>query len=123
MHVVLNNGSLSWLAMWQHLFFGGLRQSVDLETEGVSPSFASVARALGCEGFRAERPAEVADALDAAFAADRPAVVEVRTDPTATPIHSYRRRLDEAMHYPRPGAVYRLPPWRRSPPSPSHDTE
>jgi acetolactate synthase-1/2/3 large subunit len=122
-HVVLNNGSLSWLAIWQRLFFDGLRQSVDLEDGPLGPSFAGVARALGCEGFLADRPAHVADALDAAFAAERPSVVEVRTDPDATPIHSYRRRLEEPKPYPRPGTAYQLPPWRLSPPSPRGDAD
>jgi acetolactate synthase I/II/III large subunit len=120
-NVVLNNGTLSWLAIWQRLFFDGLRESVDLEGEGVSPNFAVVAEGLGCEGIRVERPEDLADALDAAFAATRPIVVDVRTDPLATPVHSYRRRLAEGKSYPRPGTVYQLPPWRRSPASPPHD--
>src|SRR5262249_1215041 len=47
-HIVLNNGSLGWLAMWQRLYFDGLRQSVDLEGPSARPSFAGVARSLGC---------------------------------------------------------------------------
>jgi len=117
-NIVLNNGSLSWLAIWQRLFFDGLRQSVDLEGEAVSPNFADVARGLGCDGIRVERPDDVAAALEAAFAATRPVVVDVRTDPMATPVHSYRRRLAEGKSYPRPGTVYELPPWRRSPDGP-----
>ena len=42
-------------------------------------------------------------------------VLDVRIDPGATPIPSYRRRLDEGKTYPRPGTVYQLPQWRRSP--------
>jgi acetolactate synthase-1/2/3 large subunit len=118
-NIVLNNGSLGWLAMWQRLFFDGLRQSVDLEGEGGFPDFAAVARGLGCEGIRVERPDELGDALEAAFAATRPVVLDVKTEPLATPVHSYRRRLAEGKSYPRPGTVYQLPPWRRSPASPS----
>jgi len=114
-HIVLNNGSLGWLAMWQRMFFGGLRQSVDLETPPAA--FAEAARALGCAGFFADRPAAIGEALDAAFATGGPAVVEVRVDPAATPIHSYRRRLEQGGTHPRPGTVYQLPAWRRSPPS------
>lgn len=113
-NIVLNNGTLGWLAMWQRLFFDGLRQSVDLESEAGGPDFAMVAQGLGCDGIRVEQPAELGAALDAAFAATRPVVVDVRTDPMATPIHSYRRRLAEGKSYPRPGTVYQLPPWRRS---------
>ena len=114
-NVVLNNGTLAWLAIWQRLFFEGLRQSVDLEGEGGGPDFAEVARGLGCDGIRVERPDQLTDAMHAAFAATRPVVVDVRTDPIATPVHSYRRRLAAGKSYPRPGTVYQLPPWRRSP--------
>jgi acetolactate synthase-1/2/3 large subunit len=114
-NIVLNNGTLAWLAIWQRLFFEGLRQSVDLEGEAGGPNFAQVATGLGCEGIRVEQPSELGDSLDAAFAATRPVVVDVRTDPIATPVHSYRRRLAEGKSYPRPGTVYQLPPWRRSP--------
>src|SRR4029077_3129903 len=86
-NVVLNNGRLGWLAMWQRLFFDGLRQSVDLESEAGGPNFAVVAQGLGCEGIRVEQPGEIADAIEAAFAADGPVVVDVRTDPLATPLH------------------------------------
>jgi acetolactate synthase I/II/III large subunit len=120
-NVVLNNGTLSWLAIWQRLFFDGLRESVDLEGERLNPNFATVAEGLGCEGIRVERPEEIGEALDAAFAATRPVVVDVRTDPMATPIHSYRRRLAEGKSYPRPGTVYQLQPWRRSPELPPVD--
>lgn len=114
-HIVLNNGSLAWLAMWELLFFHGLRQSVDLEGDHIRPSFAGAARALGCEGISVERPEHLGHALDEAFAADGPAVVEVRVDPGSTPIHGYRRRIAEGGSYPRPGTVYGLVPWRLSP--------
>jgi len=114
-NVVLNNGTLGWLAMWQRFFFDGLRESVDLEGDAGGPDFAAVARGLGCEGLRVEHPKDLAAALDAAFDARGPAVVDVRVDPNATPIHSYRRRLAEGKSYARPGTVYQLPPWRRSP--------
>jgi acetolactate synthase-1/2/3 large subunit len=111
-NVVLNNGTLGWLDMWQKLYFDGLHQSVDL---GGAQDFASVARGLGCDGFRVDDCGQLGDALDAAFAAARPAVVDVRTDPGSTPVHSFRRRLAEGRSYPRPGTVYQLVAWRRSP--------
>ena len=117
-NIVVNNGSLAWLAMWQQLFFQGLRQSVDLAAGEKLPDFAAAARALGCEGILVDQPSELADAMDAAFGCSRPVVVDVRVDPMATPIHGYQRRLKEAGVYPRPGTVYELPPWRRSPPIP-----
>src|SRR5262245_38819183 len=75
-HIVLNNGSLGWLAMWQRLYFDGLRESVDLESPSTRPSFAGAARSLGCAAFTVESPGDLAGALDAALAADGPAVVE-----------------------------------------------
>jgi acetolactate synthase-1/2/3 large subunit len=114
-NIVLNNGTLGWLAMWQRMFFEGLRQSVDLEGEGVGPDFAAVAEGLGARGLRVTDPSQLASAMDEAFECERPVVVDVRIDPGATPIQSYRRRLDEGKSYPRPGTVYQLPPWRRSP--------
>jgi acetolactate synthase I/II/III large subunit len=42
--------------------------------------FAQVAQAMGCFGIRVERPSDLQDALKQAFAADRPAVVEVLSD-------------------------------------------
>jgi acetolactate synthase-1/2/3 large subunit len=114
-NVVLNNGTLAWLAMWQRMFFVGLRQSVDLADAGGGPDFAVVGGGLGLKGLRVDTPEALATAMDEAFSSDRPVVLDVRVDPDATPIHSYRRRLDEGKSYPRPGTVYQLPPWRRSP--------
>lgn len=114
-HVVLNNGKLGWLQMWQHLHFEGLRQSVDLETKDATPDFAAAARALGCLGISANHPSQLAPAFDEAFAASGPVVVDVRIEPDATPIRSFRRRLDEGKFYPRPGTAYELRPWTQSP--------
>ncbi|HXL19883.1 MAG TPA: hypothetical protein VN961_20390, partial [Streptosporangiaceae bacterium] len=82
------------------------------------------ARSLGCTAFEVVRPGDLAGTLDAALGSDGPAVVEIRIDPAATPIHSFRRRLaegDPLPRAPRPGTVYRVPAWHRSPlvPAPS----
>ena len=119
MNVVLNTGSLGWLRMWQHLFFGGLRTSVDLQTEQTLPSLAGAAEALGCRGITVEQPDQLGDAMDAAFSSDAPVVLDVRVDEDATPIHGYRRRLAEGTGHARPGTVYQLPPWRASPAMPA----
>jgi len=114
LHVVLNNGAWGWLKMWQHLHYEGLRYSVDLESQSVSPDYAAAASALGCKGIRVDKPSELSDAFDEAFAAEGPAVVEVRIDPEATPIDSYAKRLQSGKFYPRPGTVYRSRDWRHS---------
>jgi acetolactate synthase-1/2/3 large subunit len=118
-NIVLNNASLGWLAMWQRLFFGGLRQSVDLQSEEGRPNLAAAAGALGCRGLTVDHPDQLGDALDAAFAEPSPIVIDVHVDPEATPIHGYRRRLAEGTGHARPGTVYQLPPWRSSPPTPA----
>src|SRR5262249_58154909 len=117
-HIVLNNGSLGWLAMWQRMFFSGLRQSVDLESPSARPAFAEAARGLGCAGFGVDRPDGIGAALDAALATGGPAVVEVRGGPAATPIPSYRRPLEQGGTHPRPGTRSPPRPRHRSPPAP-----
>jgi acetolactate synthase-1/2/3 large subunit len=59
-------------------YSGGVAESVRYDR---SVSFAKVAEAMGCAGFRAEKPADVRSALDNALGAGRPAVVEVVCDP------------------------------------------
>lgn len=46
------------------------------------PSFAKVARAMGANGVRVERAEEVGDAVSAALAERRPAVIEIMVDGT-----------------------------------------
>lgn len=117
-NVVLNNGTLGWLQMWQDIFFDGTRYSVDLENPDSRPGFAAAAEAMGCVGLRAETPAALEAAFDEAFAAERPVVIDVRIDPDATPLHSFRRRRDQRAQgrtFARPGATYEVRRWVRSP--------
>lgn len=114
-NIVLNNGALGWFAMWEELFFEDLRQSVDLQGPDGKPDYADIGVALGCAGFRVDKPDDLAEALDAAFAATTPSVIDVRIDPRATPIDGYRRRFEQGGVYPRQGTVYGKVGWRRSP--------
>jgi len=43
--------------------------------------FTLVAKAMGCQGIRVERPEEIGAALKSALAADAPVVVDVVTGP------------------------------------------
>lgn len=43
--------------------------------------FASYAQMLGLIGINVEKPEQIADAWDQAFAANRPVVIEAHTDP------------------------------------------
>ena len=115
-NVVINNGKLGWIQLWQELYFNNV-QSVALESQSSVPSYAAAASALGLLGIYVEKPDEIGPALDRAFAHDGPSVVEVRIDDRATPIHSFKRRLREKSDspFPRPGTVYRLRDWKVSP--------
>ncbi|PDT82267.1 acetolactate synthase [Bradyrhizobium sp. Y36] len=114
-NVVLNNGTLGWLQMWEEFYFSNLRQSVDLSFDG-GPNYAAAAEALGLKGIRVKTPDQIEKAMDEAFAHDGPVVLEVIIDPRATPIHSFRRRLRHSgKALPRPGTVYELREWKKSP--------
>lgn len=115
-NVVINNGKLGWIQLWQELYFNNV-QSVDLEKQSSVPGYAGAASALGLLGIYVEKPDEIGPALDRAFAHNGPSVIEVRIDDRATPIHSFKRRLREKSDtpFPRPGTVYRLRDWKVSP--------
>lgn len=115
-NIVINNGKLGWIQLWQELYFNNVQSAV-LETQSVKPGYAGAAQALGLLGIYVEKPDEIGPALDRAFAHDGPSVVEVRIDDRATPIHSFKRRLREKSEtpYPRPGTVYKLRDWKISP--------
>jgi acetolactate synthase-1/2/3 large subunit len=67
--MVLNNSVLGWVLHGQPRPIASRFAPFD---------HAAMARSMGCEGVRVERPDELGDALAAAFAvADRPTVVEV----------------------------------------------
>lgn len=118
-NVVINNGTLGWLQMWQELYFDDLRQSVDLGGQD-KPDYAAAAEAMGLLGIRVRLPQELDAALDRAFAHPGPSVVEVLIDDRATPIHSFRRRLaDPGRKSARPGTVYELREWRVDPGRPA----
>ncbi|MGR3378930.1 thiamine pyrophosphate-binding protein [Salipiger abyssi] len=115
-NVVINNGKLGWIQLWQEIFFKNTL-SCELETQSMVPGYAAAGQALGLKGIYVEKPDEIGAALDAAFAHDGPSVVEVRIDDRATPIHSFKRRMreDEDKARPRPGTVYKLRAWKVSP--------
>ncbi len=115
-NVVINNGKLGWIQLWQEIYFKNV-QSAELETQSVTPGYAAAAQGLGLLGIYVDKPDEIGAALDQAFAHDGPSVVEVRIDDRATPIHSFKRRLRDtsAEARPRPGTVYKLRDWKVSP--------
>ncbi|MFV0514743.1 MAG: thiamine pyrophosphate-binding protein [Jhaorihella sp.] len=115
-NLIFNNGIIAWLKIWEQIYYNGLRMSVDLESNHAKPSYAAAAPGLGLKGILVESIDQIDAALDEAFAYDGPSVVEVRTDPDATPIHSLRRRLENPKpEVKRPGTVYKLRDWKVSP--------
>ncbi|MGH7066257.1 MAG: ubiquinone-dependent pyruvate dehydrogenase [Acetobacteraceae bacterium] len=72
--VLFDNGSLGFVAM-EMKAAGYLDTGTDLK----NPDFAAMANAVGVKGVRAEKPEEVAPALEAALAHDGPALVDVLT--------------------------------------------
>lgn len=115
-NVVINNGKLGWIQLWQEIYFGNV-QSANLESQTSTPGYAAAASGLGLLGIYVDKPDEIGAALDRAFAHDGPSVVEVRIDDRATPIHSFKRRMKEAGQAPkpRPGTVYKLRQFKISP--------
>jgi pyruvate dehydrogenase (quinone) len=73
--VVFNNGALSFVEL-EMKAAGIVTYGTDLD----NPDFAAIARAVGLFGERVEKAGELDDALQAAFAHDGAALVEVLTD-------------------------------------------
>jgi len=56
-----------------------------IASEFTCPDFVKMAESFGALGLRAEKPGEVAEAVTAAFASGRPAMVSARIDPDEMP--------------------------------------
>lgn len=83
--VVLNNQCWGAEKAYQRDFFGGRYIGADVS----SPPFDQLAELYGARGFRADRLADVAEAVEVALACDAPSVVDVAVDPDA--LYSFRR--------------------------------
>ncbi|MFZ3565585.1 thiamine pyrophosphate-requiring protein [Streptomyces sp. BH097] len=81
---VFNNRDLNQVT-WELRAMGGSPSFVPSQ-ELPDVDYAAFARQLGLTGVRVEKPGDVADAWRAALAADGPAVVDFRTDPSVPPI-------------------------------------
>ena len=83
--IIMNNKCWGAEKAYQRDFFGGRYIGADVS----SPPFDKVAELYGAAGFRAERISEIGDAVGAALACGKPAVVDVAVDPAA--LYSFRR--------------------------------
>jgi pyruvate dehydrogenase (quinone) len=81
---VLHNDDLNQVT-WEMRAMGGVpsfRESQDLP----DVDYAAFASSLGLQGINVGSPDELGDAWEKALAADRPTVLDVRTDPDVPPI-------------------------------------
>jgi acetolactate synthase-1/2/3 large subunit len=77
---VINNGVLGMVRQWQELFYEQRYSQIELGTD--VPDLVKLADAMGCAGYRCERPEDVEQTLDKAFAVgDAPVLVDFRVDP------------------------------------------
>ncbi|MHB8470508.1 MAG: biosynthetic-type acetolactate synthase large subunit [Gaiellaceae bacterium] len=77
--VIVNNGYLGMVRQWQDMFFDERFSQIALTQ--TLPNYAALAEAYGALGFTAENAEELDDALAAALASGRTAVVDARVDP------------------------------------------
>ena len=91
--VVNNNASFS-----QEKFLWRDEETLSRNWRFSPVDFAGAAEAFGCAAFRVERQGELAPALSAAFAADRPAVIEVKSDPMVAAPPSWAPLLPEPTY-------------------------
>ena len=59
-------------------------READLSWKFGQHNFAQIAKELGCDGVRVERPTDLGSALQNALASGKPVVLDVLTDPTAS---------------------------------------
>jgi acetolactate synthase-1/2/3 large subunit/sulfoacetaldehyde acetyltransferase len=83
--VVMNNGCWGAEKSYQRDFFGERYIGADVP----NPPYDRVAELYGAAGFRVERAADMSDALAAALACGKPAIIDVMVDPDA--LYSFRR--------------------------------
>jgi pyruvate dehydrogenase (quinone) len=81
---VLHNDDLNQVT-WEMRAMSGAPKFVESQSLP-EVDYAGFARSLGLQGINVEKPDEVGPAWDAALAADRPTVLDVRTDPNVPPI-------------------------------------
>ena len=83
--IVMNNKCWGAEKAYQRDFFNGRYIGADVS----SPPFDKLAELYGAAGFRADTLSGVAEAVEAALACGKPAVIDVAVDPSA--LYSFRR--------------------------------
>ncbi len=93
--MVLHNDDLNQVS-WEMRQVGDPRWDTSQLVE--SMDYAAYAELLGLRGITVDKPEQVAAAWDAAFAADRPVLLDVHTDPNVPPLPAHIS-FDEAKGF------------------------
>lgn len=111
--IILNNTCLGMVRQWQQMFYNsvysatrlkqqdrGKNEQVDDREGAYLPDFVKLAEAHGAMGLRVTEKKAVTAALDKAFAADGPAVVEFMVEPEENvyPMVPAGKSLTEMIH-------------------------
>lgn len=75
--VVVNNGTLGNVRMWQKLFYGKRYSQTTLD---FGPDWVKLAEAYGIDGYRASNADEFAKVFEKAFKSGKPAVIDAKVD-------------------------------------------
>ncbi|MCR5763137.1 MAG: biosynthetic-type acetolactate synthase large subunit [Treponema sp.] len=75
--VVVNNGTLGNVRMWQKLFYGKRYSQTTLD---FGPDWVKLAQAYGIDGYRACNSDEFSKVFEAAFKSGKPAVIDAKVD-------------------------------------------
>jgi pyruvate dehydrogenase (quinone) len=94
--LVLNNSDLNQVTWEQRVMNGDPKYT----SSQVLPEFryAAYAESLGLKGIRLDNPEDAASAWKEALSADRPVVIEARTDPEVPPLPPHIT-LTQARHF------------------------
>ena len=79
--LVMNNNCWGSEKAYQRQFFGGRYIGCDIG----NPRYDAYARLFGAAGYYVEHPDQVGDAVRAAFAGGKPAIIEIPVDPDELP--------------------------------------
>ncbi len=82
--MVLNNQDLNQVTWEQRAVAGDPKWETSQNL--MDFPYAALAEMIGLKGLRVEHPDEVGPAWDQAFAADRPCVLDIKTDPNVPPL-------------------------------------
>ena len=88
--VVLHNNDLNQVTWEQRAMSGSPKFAASQELPDVD--YAAFARGIGLVGINVDDPDGLGTAWDTALAADRPALLDVRCDPTAPPVPPHATR-------------------------------